>query len=1240
MNTEFALRRHVSATSSWAVIGLLLAMPGVAVAQTTAPAGAVEAAPTSGQAVEETDADANSISEGDAEEILVVGSRASQQSANARKRNAKTATDSIVADDIGSFPDRNVAEAISRIPGVALGRNEFGEGADVAVRGNGPDLTRVELDGVGLTSTTGLAISNDSARSADLRELPAELIKSVDVVKGSTADQTEGSLGGGIQIKTRSGLDFAKPYFTLRLGGNQNSLGKSWRPDGNFVASRKFFDNRLGAIVSGSYSKLQNNGHSYEQTTSNNRNYARDFDFDNSPEKTFEYNLATLGTDLADVAFANSAETPRTLLTKAAAARTKADCITAFPHLNPLTTTSSAQRAQRILEQQSCLNQWNDATPSFIRHFMNEQNDERYSFDGRLDYQVADNFTVFVKGTYSGRNIHDQNRSRSPVSLIIANPAGSFVNTAVPTATNGAPYPIVRSLSPAAPAGYYYYPGGISSIGIPNNNSIYAIEGNVLNVVPGSVTVDANHNVTQWTTTNNSVSIDQIENQAKSRTKFAQTGFDYQGDRLQVEGFAGLTIAESRREDIRTSRAAFYGDATLTLQDNGLWDIQLPSNFDDSNAAAFVTLNPAPCISGGTNPATCIAQNAISATVNNPASPAYTSAQLPLTSSALQVTYRPRLAETSEKIAKLDATYKTDGILPFITRVKVGGQYRMNEIDSWGNGGYEAKSAVGTFGQAGYQPPIVVPGALVTSTIRACQPTATSSVSCNYGYVPSTNLGAIRSGQQTLTPQELIDLYARTMESPTSDYFGDLPNRGNLPPSWNGIRTDELVAATGIGEYMNFDCLKECVGSDGQVYEQPVFHTEETIKNLYAMAEFEQDLPLGLLFNGNVGVRGVFTSVKADALILLRSIRTTPAFNPLDPNNGAGITTTIFRQNINFKANTTDWLPTANLNLWAFDEQVVLRLYGGKTVARPPVSRLVPGGECNIDERVSLDNNEEDLFSCPVRVGNPELSPFTAWNYNASLEWYPNRDTLLSVTYGKLDVKVGQPMAVTEQRFPFAGTDTVDPATGQPLADLEFSVPTYTDGPGYKRTIWEFQAKTAFTFLPWILRHTGADVNYSRLGSVATEGLQDWRTGDILPPAGESRDYINASVWYDDGKLNMRVAYQDRSASFSCYAPCGGNNVSFNYPGMGNENNNTRLPYNPGVPRFVDATTFIDAKVSYNINRNFQVYLEGRNMTRESQIISTGGYEDFADGAPKVMRLQYGGRRIMAGARIQFGGSN
>ncbi|VXC85289.1 TonB-dependent receptor [Sphingomonas sp. AX6] len=1219
MLKESAGRARIMTTASWGVMGLLLAFGGEAAAQTTT--GQNAEIPQTSQ-VEDLGQE-----EG---EVVVTGSRASQQSSNNRKRNARTATDSIVADDIGSFPDRNVNEAISRIPGVALGRNEFGEGESVAVRGNGPDLTRVELDGIGVQSTTALALGTDGARSADLRELPAELIKSVDVVKGSTADMTEGSLGGTIKIQTRTGLDFAKPYFSFRAGAQQNSLGRDWTPDFNAVASRKFFGDRLGVIVSGNYSKIQNDGHGYENTTSGNRGYSRLFDFDQSPDKTFQYNLDTLNGDLADVLYANSAETPRTLLTKAAGAQTKAQCFDLFPH-NP--TASTAQRGQRILEQQSCLNQWNDYTPSLIRNFMNTQTDERYSGDIRFDYRLTDQITLFAKGAFANRYVQDQNRSRTPITLFSQNAAGTFVDSLAPE------YPRRRTVAPNSPAGYFLFDPNFGLNNVGNNATL----GNVLNVVPGSVVVDAAHNVTAMTLTNNSVSIDQIENIIDSKTYYLQGGGEYRGDRIDIDAMVGMTRATSTRGDMRTSRTYNYGNADLVLQPNGLWDIQLPDNYDDSNPDNFVQLTAPRCLDARLSPPTCIGQNAVLAGPNGPATPAYTVGQMPLTTPTVAVQYSPRAGESSERLAKLDFTYRTDDLLPFITRVKVGAQYRNAKTASWGAGGYTVSGAVGTFGQPGYIPAVIVPTANVRGSLRACQPTAGSSapggLSCNYGFVPSTNPLNARSGVDTLTPEELRALLAKTIEPSQSEYFGDLPNRGSLPPAWNGIRTDQLFAELGASQFMNFDCLKTCVGSDGQTYDQPVGRTNETIFNLYGMVDFEQQLPYGLLFNGNAGVRAVHTKVDASALLTITNIRTTATFNPLDPNNPSGISSQAFSDNTSVKADSTDFLPSVNLNLWAFDEAVVLRLYGAKTVARPRVTQLIPAGSCTIDERDLLDGGEEN-FGCGGRVGNPGLDPYTAWSYNASLEWYPNPDTVFSAAYGKLDVKIGAPIGVTITGTPFGGSDRTDPLTGRPLSELEFNYPTFENGPGYKRDIFEFQAKTAFTFLPSFLQYTGIDGNLSVIQSSATQGTQDPLTGDVMLPPDESKYYMNASLWYDDGKLNMRVAYQKRTATFNCITPCGGNTTDINYPSEGLTNVRLVGPgYNPGVPRFTDGSTFIDAKISYNINRNFQVYVEGRNVRREFQTASTGGYTDFADGTPKIMRLNYGGRRILVGARVQFGGT-
>jgi TonB-dependent receptor len=222
--------------------------------------------------------------------VVIQGQRASQQSGIERKKNAATAMDSIVAEDVGSFPDRNIGEAISRIAGVALDRGDFGEGISVAIRGNSADLTRVEIDGQGVQSAGGTDMNGGgNGRGTEFRSLSADLIKSVDVVKGSTADMTEGSLGGGVIIKTRTSLDFKEPFVSLRVAGSQGSLNKNWSPDANLIATRKFLDNRLGVMLNASTSRMVNESHSSEIATSRNAGYARLIDFDNSPNKTFTY---------------------------------------------------------------------------------------------------------------------------------------------------------------------------------------------------------------------------------------------------------------------------------------------------------------------------------------------------------------------------------------------------------------------------------------------------------------------------------------------------------------------------------------------------------------------------------------------------------------------------------------------------------------------------------------------------------------------------------------------------------------------------------------------------------------------------------------------------------------------------------------------------------------------------------------------------------------------------------------
>lgn len=243
-------------------IAISAALAGQAQAQQVAAPAAAASAPAK--------ADPNQL-----ETVVVTGIRRSIQSAIDRKKNASTVVDSIVAEDIDQFPDKNVGEALSRVTGVQLSR-EFGEGSQVSIRGVEPDLNRVEINGMRVLGSNGGA-----GRGAELRELASELIASIDVVKGSTADVAEGSVGGTVRINTRKPLDFTKRTVAASLSAEQGSLRGGAQPRASLLLADKFLDGKLGVMANLVYDKVHTRG-DFARNTS--WSFLRDWD--GSAEKT------------------------------------------------------------------------------------------------------------------------------------------------------------------------------------------------------------------------------------------------------------------------------------------------------------------------------------------------------------------------------------------------------------------------------------------------------------------------------------------------------------------------------------------------------------------------------------------------------------------------------------------------------------------------------------------------------------------------------------------------------------------------------------------------------------------------------------------------------------------------------------------------------------------------------------------------------------------------------------------
>jgi len=1225
----------------------------LSVAVSLAVATLLAAAPAAAQQVAATPANS------DISRVIVSGARASQQSSIDRKKNAATAIDSIVAEDVGSLPDRNIGEAISRMAGIALDRGEYGEGVSVAVRGNSADLTRVELDGQGVQSAGGAdmgAGSGASGRAVEFRQLSADLIKSVDVVKGSTADQTEGSLGGGIVIKTRTGLDFKKPYASVRIAGSQGSLNKKWKPDTNVVLANKFLDGRLGLVLNASSSTVANESHSVQTAFSALQGYYRTADFDHSPEKTFTFLPGTL--NMADASVnapllqspligggVFNAATPFDMLTRAGAAQSKNDCYAAFPalgtaQLNALESSArNTAQAQRGNELATCLNQWNDYVPSGPRYFVKRELDRRQNLDLRADFKVNNELTVYAKGSYNRRKI-DMEQLTYALGNVSTNP-GAVISPAFV----GRPYVDnnvagVRDVVPGS--GYWLYDTPTT------RSNAYPYPGMVINVDPASVVTDANHHLTKYTISDGAATTDQLRDQGMVNAKYLQLGGTYKNGGLNADFFLANASSDFRRAQKRISFTTFYGPATMQVLPNGLWGYSFPesSRFDQSDPSQYASLYPA----SGNSGAVALGP------YNTVAVPAYTIGQQPLLtpgSPRTEAFWNPQIRETFENTAKLDLSYAMPESVPFLSRIKAGFNLRKNGLDNWNPGdgnsaGIVRQAAVGTYGQPGYQAPVVIPTAIARTIIQGCQDTpgslAPGGKACAYGYTVNPDPRLANNGTLLLDPRGWQNLVAQVLsgQATSTRFFNGAKDRPDgMLDNWTQLDVEKLFSAINARN-TNYDCVKTCTGNDGQLYDQPKQELRERTDAFYLMGDFSIDrlpftsreLPFGLTLDGNIGVRYVRTRVSGSGMMTLVSIAKTASFDPLNPNAVDGTVTNTYVRNTAIDAKADDILPSLNLAAWLVPNELVLRYSAARTVARPPVANLLPSGTCTYDERTA-DGDQPGSQRCSGTLGNPELQAQQNFNQNLSVEYYPNRDTMVTAAVFNQKGKVGPGISQGANNIPlFAGSSLIDPATGVNLASLPFDYSMWVNGAATTRKGLELGTKTAFTFLPGPLRFTGMDANATKLRSVATtQNAVDLLTGAALPPQRESKYSYNYALWYDDGRLSARVAVQAVAANFSCIAGCQQQGAIQNYPAVGVQL--TKFPYNPGSPNFKDTTRFIDAKVSYKVLPNLELFVEGRNLGNATTSNSQGSYAPFADGTPNILDYAFSGRRFMVGVNFR-----
>ena len=185
----------------------------------------------------------------EADQVIVEAIREGQSRALNQQRTADNIKNVVSADLVGRFPDPNVAEALQRIPGISVQRDQ-GEGRYVQIRGTNPNLSNISINGEQIPSPEG------DVRFVALDMVPSDVLQSIEVNKAITPDMDGDAIGGSVNLNTLSAFS-GQQVFNATLATEYNTLVQDLSPFGGQASvnygQRLGAENRLGVMLGASY---------------------------------------------------------------------------------------------------------------------------------------------------------------------------------------------------------------------------------------------------------------------------------------------------------------------------------------------------------------------------------------------------------------------------------------------------------------------------------------------------------------------------------------------------------------------------------------------------------------------------------------------------------------------------------------------------------------------------------------------------------------------------------------------------------------------------------------------------------------------------------------------------------------------------------------------------------------------------------------------------------------------------
>lgn len=1139
--------RGLCAGVSLATMSLLLAEPAMAQAQTAKKDPAVADA-------------AKETPEGAKDEIVVTGYAASVMKSLDEKRRSNSLIDVISAEDVGKFPESNLAEALQRLPGINIER-ENGEGRTITVRGLGGDFVRTRLNGI---ETVAAAGNNEGqtninrTRGFDFNVFASDLFSRLTVRKSAEATVDEGSLGSTVDIDT--GSAFKKKGFHISVSAQDTYFqnDKSHNPRLAGVISNTFFNDTLGITLSAAYQERESSLSFYDRNPG-------------------QFEVIYRGSDLAGPVKngTGSTVTPACIssgapVVNATTNRSPLNCFWGFAAPTPTTTSAAPSGIGRTafgIDANSLMFGSDPTAYSVINNNLaanmpalttlqkQELMQERLGLTGTLEWRPTSRTRLRMDGLYAkfdvetdshilgpfGLNRHFDN-ARAEIGLTntstglrpfsgtganyFADRRGVYGNTCTTSATLDCTGTLGNASVAVLPTAQYW------------NGSAYVSVPSVLNVNTFS------------TNPYNLDTYDYYNNPNSPGYNAAAAGTDRRGilNYDQLVGKEHTTVVEANANNagqidyLKLNRVDWLTNNAYAENRSRFYqfDMRLEQEFTDRFNGTFTwgkSRSELRIDGGRTDVFALDKDNFVFDERQGGVMPIYqpgfdVANVNEFGGGDLVKGYAGIARYTRESDNKFE-TFRADfnwNIVPDKFWLLFGVSQR--------NYDYRASQKQVSRG--------------VISTIKELN----------------------KYGRDTGNPQYANLTLAQMGNVVTFGEGLDLPQ--GTPTSW--WSPDRKIFEQIFG--YTCDCVNEfadwrLANENGNI----LFVAERDLSG-YVQGDFNFDL-FGRPLRGNLGVRVARTRVNS------RSVGTTGAFNGIEISGGNEY---------------TDVLPSANFN-YEITDNLVIRLALAKTMARPQLGNLGPGVTS-----ISIGTTPDTSNLPRVTLGNPKLAPFRSNNLDFVVEWYPNSNTLLSLAlfYKKLgDYPRQQTFAAKLDEFlpaeTYAAIRNGLTLNAQQAAYLDsdniWNISSFVDSPGGYVSGLEVQFQHVFEYLPKPLDGLGVQANFtylkSELAYLTQQGTQAKAPWPFASPYS-----FNATLFYEKGPFEARVSYSWRDR----YASVFPQSIGVCPPGLLTDPTTGGVCTNPFNDfSGTEGSTFVDFKMTYRITRNFRADFAVQNVFNEPE---------------------------------------